>query len=68
MTDEDVVDRYQTALLELLVSEGDVDTIVEHLRSDPAFAPFAEYVATFEPRMIEVAAALVKRWANRPSS
>ncbi len=65
MTDDPTLDHFQRALLELLASADDLNEIRERLASDAAFTPFAEYVAGFEPRMLEIAAALVKRWGRR---
>jgi hypothetical protein len=68
-TDDLTLDRFQTALLELLAEPLGVDEILGRLANDPAFAPYADYVAGFEPRMVEVAAELVKRWGRlRPGA
>ena len=56
---------FQAALLELLAQGLSPEEVIARLRSDAAFAPFADYVETFEPRMVEVAAALVKKWGRR---
>jgi hypothetical protein len=57
--------RFQAALLELLSQPLGADEMARRLREDEAFAPFQDYVAGFEPRMIEVAAALTKKWGRR---
>ena len=59
---------FQAALLELLQSDLQPGQIVERLRSDAAFEGYRDWVATFEPRMVETAASLVKRWARREAA
>lgn len=56
---------FQAALLELLAQPLSPAEMMERLQHDATFAPFADYVSTFEPRMLEVAAALVKKWGRR---
>jgi hypothetical protein len=34
------------------------------LRENPAFAPFAEYVAGFDPAMVDFLAAVARKWAR----
>jgi hypothetical protein len=63
-TDDDLA-AFQAALLELLAGELPIEEIQRRLRRDPAFERFQGYVDGFEPRMIEVAAALVKTWGKR---
>jgi len=67
MTEDADLDRFQSALLDLLAATADVDEIRRRLATDPAFAPYAEYVAEFEPRMLDVAQTLIKRWGRRVS-
>lgn len=55
----------QAALLETLASDLPPEEIVARLRSDPKLAEYADWIATFEPRMIETAALLVKKWGRR---
>ena len=62
------LDEFQAALLELLDQPLAVDEILARLRTDEAFAPYREYVETFEPRMVEVAAELVKKWGRRSAT
>ena len=56
---------FQDALLELLAQDLPVERIREKLRDDPVFAAFRDYAAGMEPRMLEVAVELVKKWARR---
>lgn len=62
---EDELARFQDALLTLLSSGMSIDEIEHALRTDVSFDPFREYVATFEPRMIEVAVELLEKWGHR---
>lgn|GEM_PF-1861611 len=64
ISDEELA-RVQAALLEALHADLPPQEIVARLQSDPALLPYAEWVASFEPRMIETAAVLVKKWARR---
>jgi hypothetical protein len=65
---DDALAGFQAALLALLAEDLPVEEIQRRLRHDPAFERFREYVDGFEPRMIEVAAALVKKWGRRDAS
>lgn len=56
---------FQSALLELLDQQLDAEQILARLHSDPVFVPYRSYIDTFEPRMVEVAAELVKKWGQR---
>lgn len=61
------LERFQSEILELLAQDLTPAQIVARLQSDPAFAPFQNYIQTFEPRFLEVASALVKKWGQRDS-
>ena len=63
-TDADLAD-FQSALLELLAQPLSPAEIERRLRTDAAFAPYRDYVESFDLRMIEVAAALVKKWGRQ---
>jgi hypothetical protein len=65
MPPDDELARFQAALLELLARDLPAPALQEHLRDDPAFAGFRAYVDTFEPRMLAVAAELVKKWGRQ---
>lgn len=56
---------FQAALLHLLAEDLPPEEFRRRLKSDAAFEPYQDYIATFEPRMIEVAAELVKKWGRR---
>ena len=57
--------KFQAELLDLLSKQSSLDEIRSRLSSDEAFQEYQEYVSTFEPRMLEVAVALVKKWGVR---
>jgi len=65
MPDDEHLARFQAALLDLLAQGYPPELIIAQLRSDPQLAAYADYVATFEPRMIEVAIELVAKWGRR---
>ena len=65
MASADDLAAFQSALLELLAQELPADVIERRLREDAVFAEFRTYVETFEPRMLAVAAELVKKWGRR---
>jgi uncharacterized protein len=57
----DAIEAFQVQLLEVLDRETEAEAIVERLAA-PAFR---SYIETFEGRMVEVAAELVKKWGDR---
>lgn len=62
--------RFLDALLDpvdgFLLDRGlTVEELRQSLGEDAAFAPFRGYVGAFEPRMLAVAAELVKKWGRR---
>ena len=68
VTDEIELAQFQAALLELLAQPISPEESARRLREDDAFAPFREYSESFEPRFLEVAAALVKKWGRSDSN
>jgi hypothetical protein len=65
MNTEEELANFQAALLELLDTQQDLDVMRSQLQQNPAFAPFKAYIDTFDERMLEVAAELVKKWGRR---
>ena len=57
--------RFQAALTEALGGDAAPDALVWRLGCDARAAPFAAYVAGFDLRCVEVAAALHRRWSVR---
>jgi hypothetical protein len=56
---------FQAALLDLLSQGLSAPQVIEQLQADPRFADLRGYISTFEPRMVEVAIALVAKWGQR---
>jgi hypothetical protein len=57
--------RFQRTLLDLLSQGQAPQNIIAQLQRDPELAEFAAYLASFEPRMVEVAVELVAKWGRR---
>jgi hypothetical protein len=56
---------FQTRLLNELDASDDAYAILQALQAAPESAEFAEFIGQMEPRMVEVAAELVKKWGIR---
>jgi hypothetical protein len=67
MNSEEELANFQAALLELLDTQQDLKDMRSQLQQNPAFAPFQEYINTFDDKMLEVAAELVKKWGRHNS-
>ncbi len=65
MPSRDDLADFQDALLDLLAQEILPEELQSRLASDDRFTPFGDYVQAMEPRMLEVAAQLVKKWGKR---
>ena len=65
MTEDEQLARFQATLLDLLDRGDSPQAIIDTLRSDPRWPGYADYVATFEPRMVAVAVELVAKWGQR---
>ena len=65
MKENEPLAEFQAALLELLDEPLSADEIISRLQNDAVFAPYRRYIDTFEPRMVEVAAELIKKWGRR---
>jgi hypothetical protein len=58
---------FQSTLLETLSSQDDPDVIKATLQQESLSPALQDYVQTFEPEMLEIAAELVKKWGKRLS-
>ncbi len=68
MQDEDPeLAAFQACLLETLHRQTDAASILAALRASEATQPFTDYVNSFEPEMLELAAMLVKKWGRKAS-
>jgi hypothetical protein len=57
--------RYQSALLALFLRDDlNHDARLERLREDPAFAPYASYVASFDPAFVEQGVRATQHWGR----
>ena len=63
--DDEELAVFQAALLNLLEQHLAPTEVLRCLRSDPSLAGFHDYIDSFEPRMIEVADALLQKWGRR---
>jgi hypothetical protein len=65
MQDEDPeLAVFQACLLETLHQQADAASILTALRNSEATQPFLDYINSFEPEMLELAALLVKKWGR----
>jgi hypothetical protein len=67
-SDDTELAEFQACLLNALHGHETAAAILAALAEDKASLPFRDYVAGFEPEMLEVAAILVKKWGVRMSS
>jgi len=62
---DDNLAYFQAELLTLLASGKSPEEIKRQLLADERLQSFADYIQSFEPPMIDVAVALVKKWGRR---
>jgi hypothetical protein len=65
---EEVLQRWQARLLELLRAGGDPAAIRSTLLADPELAPLHAYAAGLDLHALAVAVELVAKWAPAPVS
>jgi hypothetical protein len=58
--------NFQATLLDILSRYEHHHTVVKMLDANPEGNELRSYIDTLEPRMIETAAELVKKWGKRP--
>jgi hypothetical protein len=58
---------FQSLLLETLSSQDEPDIIKATLLQEPLSPVLQDYVHSFSPEMVEIAAELVKKWGKRLS-
>ncbi len=63
--DASELDACQRALLTELGSASDPEGARRALDASAALAPYAAWIRTFEPRALEIGAAMVREWAGR---
>jgi hypothetical protein len=64
---ETEIATFQESLLEILSAQSSPSQILMTLQELSTPNAMAEYTATFDPRMIQLAADLVKQWGKRYS-
>jgi hypothetical protein len=63
--DETELATFQASLLEILSVESEPAEVLKMLQALPMDSGMAQYIATFDPKMIQVAADLIKQWGRR---
>jgi hypothetical protein len=59
------IETFQASLLEILSSQTDPAQVLTTLQESSKSNAMSEYIATFDPRMVQLAANLVKQWGRR---
>jgi hypothetical protein len=59
------LEAFQALLLELLDAGLLPEALKQRLLDEPAAAPLRDWIAGWEPRCIETASLLVRRWGHR---
>ncbi|HIA55771.1 MAG TPA: hypothetical protein EYN91_27415 [Candidatus Melainabacteria bacterium] len=62
--EEETLQDFQDALIELLSSGQPELVIFETLKTDPRFENYRDYIAEFDPDMVAVACELMGKWAK----
>lgn len=57
---------FQNHLLESLLACQEIDPVLALNQNASIPKAMADYIETFNPKMVEVAAELVKKWGQRP--
>ncbi|NEQ25954.1 MAG: hypothetical protein F6K28_44265 [Microcoleus sp. SIO2G3] len=57
--------KFQSTLLEALSSQDKPNVIKATLQQEVLSPALQDYVQSFEPEMVEIAAELVKKWGKR---
>lgn len=64
MNAEDVA-NFQSTLLEILATPADSTILLAQLQQIEFSHVWTDYIATFEPHMVAIAAELVQKWGKR---
>ena len=59
----DTIANFQNKLMDLFSKASSVDEALLSLKSDPSFAPFSEWILTWNPDMIGVAMTVTRTWS-----
>lgn len=60
--EDKTLDDFQNRLLELMLQPLSKEERWICLKTDPIFMPYQDYIASFDPRMMEVAVQIVRKW------
>lgn len=64
MQEREAIACFQDAFIELLTSTQSLEQKMDQLRRDSRFEIYRDQVSRWEPRMIETASRLVRKWAR----
>lgn len=62
---DDALSYFQARLLDLLASDLSETEVLEQLKADPELAEFRDYISSWEPRMVNLAQHLTKKWGMK---
>jgi hypothetical protein len=65
MHDDLELEAFQARLLDLLDSGVAPAEVKRRLLEDPSAAPFRDWIEGWEPRCVETASLLVRRWGHK---
>lgn len=64
MTESEQLSNFQAVLLDTLAESRSPEEWLATLLASPGSAPFRDYVAGFQPPMLEVASELINKWGR----
>ncbi|GDY10764.1 MAG: hypothetical protein DWI21_04795 [Planctomycetota bacterium] len=64
MTESEQLSKFQAVLLDTLSESRTPEDWLTALLASPSSAPFRDYVAGFQPPMLEVASELINKWGR----
>lgn len=64
MTESEQLSNFQAVLLDTLSEPRTPDGWLATLLASPSTVPFRDYVASFQPPMLEVASELINKWSR----
>lgn len=64
MIESEQLSHFQAVLLETLAKSRTPEDWLATLLASPSSAPFRDYVAGFQPPMLEVASELIHKWGR----
>ena len=62
MNKQERLARFQATMLDLLAKHSSLSELQHALQDHPDLAEFQDYVQSFDPRMMMIAAELTKKW------